>query len=159
MTTDQYWMQQAIALAREAQACGEVPVGAIVVLAGKIIGRGYNQPISACDPTAHAEVVALRGAARHLGNYRLPNTTVYVTLEPCTMCLGALVHSRIQRLVFGAREPKSGVVESQAQLLSAPYLNHRIEVSGGVCAQSCGDLLNAFFARRRKQLTGPVAHK
>lgn len=148
---DTYWMQQALLLAKEAEARQEVPVGALVVLNGELVGRGFNQPISACDPSAHAEIMALRDAAQHINNYRLVDATLYVTLEPCTMCAGAIVHSRIKRLVYGAKEPKAGVITSQAQLLDAGYMNYRVESLGGVCEQECSELLTAFFSKRRAQ--------
>lgn len=147
---DDEWMQEALRLAQRAADKNEVPVGAVVVLNNEIIGRGYNQPISSCDPSAHAEIVALRDAATSVGNYRLPEACLYVTLEPCTMCVGAIVHSRIKRLVYGAKEPKAGVVESQANLLERDYLNHCVEHRGGVLQQSCSKLLSDFFARRRE---------
>lgn len=143
------FMRAALEEARKGAAAGEVPVGAILVRNGQIIGRGYNQPISSHDPSAHAEMVALRQAAAAEANYRLPGTTLYVTLEPCTMCSGLLVHSRIQRLVFGASEPRSGAVVSRSQTLQQPWLNHRIEVEGGVLAEECGAVLTAFFRARR----------
>ncbi|MCL5041464.1 MAG: tRNA adenosine(34) deaminase TadA [Gammaproteobacteria bacterium] len=143
------FMRAALEEARKGAAAGEVPVGAILVRNGQIIGRGYNQPISSHDPSAHAEMVALRQAAAAEANYRLPGTTLYVTLEPCTMCSGLLVHSRIQRLVFGASEPRSGAVISRSQTLQQPWLNHRIEVEGGVLAEECGAVLTAFFRARR----------
>ena len=143
------FMRQAIAEARKGAALGEVPVGAILVRDGQIIGRGFNRPISSHDPSAHAEMVALREAASADSNYRLPGTTLYVTLEPCTMCSGLLVHSRISRLVFGASEPRSGAVISRAQMLDQPWLNHRVEVEGGVLAQECGEILTEFFRARR----------
>ncbi len=148
---DQRWMARAMALADQGAALGEVPVGAVVVLEGRVIGEGFNQPISSHDPSAHAEVVALRQAAQTVENYRLPGATLYVTLEPCTMCSGALVHSRIERLVYGASEPKAGVVASQAQLLSSSWFNWTVEVTGGVLARSCSEQLSAFFARRRAE--------
>jgi tRNA(adenine34) deaminase len=149
--SDKAWMQQALLLAQQAEAADEVPVGALVVFKDEIIGRGFNQPISACDPTAHAEVVAMRDAAKVIGNYRLKDATLYVTIEPCSMCAGALVHSRIGRVVFGATEPRAGAVVSQAHFLDAPYLNHRVVYEGGVCAKECGELVSSFFARRRLQ--------
>ncbi len=152
MTSDEEWMQQALELAAEAEAKGEVPVGAVVVLDQQVIGRGFNQPISSCDPTAHAEIVALRNAARSVDNYRLVDATLYVTLEPCTMCTGAIIHSRICRLVFGASEPKAGVIESRLQMLDADYLNHKVEYRGGVCRQQCGEVISRFFASRREQV-------
>lgn len=154
LADDEDWMRCALALACRAAAVGEVPVGAVVVRAGEIIGRGRNQSIGANDPTAHAEIQALRCAARTAGNYRLPGATLYVTVEPCMMCAGALVHARIARLVYGAAEPKSGAVVSMGRLLSQPGLNHRVEVSGGVLANDCSQLLVAFFAARRKPSAG-----
>lgn len=143
------FMREAIALARQGAELGEVPVGAVLVRDGRIIGRGFNRPISSNDPSAHAEMVALREAAAADNNYRLPGTTLYVTLEPCTMCSGLLVHSRISRLVFGASEPRSGAVVSRSQVLDQPWLNHRVQVEGGVLAQECGEVLTAFFRARR----------
>ena len=128
-----------------------MPVGAVVVLDGELIGEGWNQPIGSHDPSAHAEMVALRQAAARVKNYRLPGATLYVTLEPCTMCAGALVHARISRLVFGASEPKAGVVQSQAQLLESPWYNWSIEVAGGVLGERCSAQLSGFFAERRAQ--------
>ncbi|MEH6650736.1 MAG: tRNA adenosine(34) deaminase TadA [Motiliproteus sp.] len=148
---DQRWMNRAIELAGQGASLGEVPVGAVVVVDGRVIGEGFNQPISSHDPSAHAEVVALRQAAQTQENYRLPGATLYVTLEPCTMCSGALIHSRIDRLVFGAHEPKAGVVASQAQLLSSHWFNWRVEVCGGVLAQRCSEQLSAFFSQRREE--------
>lgn len=142
-------MLEAIAEARKGAELGEVPVGAILVRDGKIIGRGFNQPIRSHDPSAHAEMVALRQAAADAANYRLPGTTLYVTLEPCTMCSGLLVHSRISRLVFGASEPRSGAVISRSQVLDQPWLNHRVQVEEGVLAEECGALLTEFFRARR----------
>lgn len=144
------FMRLALAEAQQAAALGEVPVGAVLVREGKVIGRGFNQPISSNDPSAHAEMVALRQAALAQGNYRLPNTTLYVTLEPCTMCAGLLVHSRITRLVYGATEPRSGAVISRAHVLAQPWLNHHVEVEGGVLAEECGAVLKAFFRARRE---------
>ena len=128
---------------------GEVPVGAVLVQNGQIIGEGYNQPISANDPTAHAEIVAIRQAAEALGNYRLPGTTLYVTIEPCTMCAGALIHARVETLVFGAREPRAGSVVSQVRLFDASYLNHTVAVEEGVCSAECGALMQKFFQQQR----------
>lgn len=142
-------MQQALDQARSAFEAGEVPVGAVVVKEGVIIGRGYNQPISSLDPSAHAEMVALRDAAKNIGNYRLSGTTLYVTVEPCSMCSGLLIHSRIQRLVYGATEPKAGAVDSAMQLLDQPFMNHTIERTGGVLAQECSAIMSEFFAMRR----------
>lgn len=148
---DEFWMQKAIALASQAENLGEVPVGAVIVCDDEIIGEGFNQPITANDPTAHAEIIALRHAAKKMNNYRLVGSSLYVTLEPCTMCVGALIHARIQRLVFATTEPKSGAVVSRSQLLSADYFNHRIDVTGGVLAQTCQHQLSIFFQRRREQ--------
>jgi tRNA(adenine34) deaminase len=149
MPDDQTFMRAALALAREAAAFDEVPVGAVVVLEGNIVGRGFNQPISRHDPTAHAEVMALRAAAAQLGNYRLPGATLYVTLEPCAMCAGAIMHARIDRVVFGARDPKTGAAGSVVDLFDEPRLNHHAVVEGGVLADECGALLSGFFAARR----------
>lgn len=143
------FMRLALAEAEQAAALDEVPVGAVLVLDGKVIGRGFNQPISSNDPSAHAEMVALRQAAQALSNYRLPNSTLYVTLEPCTMCAGLLVHSRIKRLVFGASESKAGAVISRSQILEQPWMNHRIETEGGVLGEECAAMLSAFFKARR----------
>ena len=142
-------MRQALALARQAAAAGEVPVGAVVVRQGAVIGAGCNRPIAAIDPTAHAEIEALRSAARTAGNYRLPDATLYVTVEPCLMCAGAMVHARIRRLVYGAEQPKSGAVASTGRVLDALGLNHRVAVAGGVLAADCAALLVDFFAARR----------
>lgn len=149
MPDDQTFMRAALALAREAAAFDEVPVGAVVVLEGNIVGRGFNQPISRHDPTAHAEVMALRAAAAQLGNYRLPGATLYVTLEPCAMCAGAIMHARIDRVVFGARDPKTGAAGSVVDLFDESRLNHHAVVEGGVLADECGALLSGFFAARR----------
>jgi tRNA(adenine34) deaminase len=142
-------MGEALALARAAGARGEVPVGAVVVREGVIIGRGGNAPIVGSDPTAHAEIAALRDAARALGNYRLPDCELYVTLEPCAMCAGAIMHARLARLVYGARDPKTGACGSVVDLTGNPRLNHHTRVTGGVRASECGQLLSAFFAVRR----------
>lgn len=147
---DDHWMQQALLLAKQAGSVGEVPVGAVVVLENRVLGCGFNQPIGLADPTGHAEIQALRQAARRFQNYRLVGATLYVTLEPCAMCAGALVHARIKRLVFGAKQQRSGAVVSQSRLLDMDYLNHRVEYMGGVCEQQCAALLRAFFAGRRK---------
>jgi tRNA(adenine34) deaminase len=143
-------MAEALSLAREAQRRGEVPVGAIVVSDGVIIGRGGNAPIAANDPTAHAEIAALRQAAGMLGNYRLPDCELYVTVEPCAMCAGAIIHARIRRLVFGARDPKTGACGSVVDLFGERRLNHHTTVTGGVAAQSCAELLSEFFSARRR---------
>ena len=142
-------MRRALALADRAANEGEVPVGAVVVRDGELLGEGWNQVIGAADPSSHAEVVALRDAARVEGNYRLPGTTLYVTLEPCTMCAGAMIHARIERLVFAAREPKAGVVCSTCNLLDEPRFNHRVSWRGGVLEQESKDRLQAFFRQRR----------
>ena len=142
-------MREALAQARLAGPAGEVPVGAVVVLNGDIIGYGRNQPISAIDPTAHAEVVALRDAARRIGNYRLTGATLYVTVEPCMMCVGAMVHARIGTVVFGAPEPKAGALESTQRAHEHPALNHRMTVISGVLATECREVMRAFFEKRR----------
>ena len=142
-------MEHAIRLARCAAAAGEVPVGAVLVRDGECIGEGYNCPIATCDPTAHAEILALRQAAAHLGNYRLPDSVLYVTLEPCPMCAGAIVHARVKRLVFGASDPRSGAAGTMFNLLQAEPLNHRVEVEGGVLGGFCSELLREFFRLRR----------
>jgi len=148
-------MLEAIALAEEAGRCGEVPVGAVIVgSAGEVVGRGFNQPIRRHDPTAHAEVMALRDAAESIGNYRLPGCTLYVTLEPCVMCAGAIMHARIARVVFGARDPKTGVAGSVIDLFAETRLNHHATVQGGLLADACGGLLSGFFAARRKRVAG-----
>ncbi|MGB9429789.1 MAG: tRNA adenosine(34) deaminase TadA [Gammaproteobacteria bacterium] len=146
---DSVWMQAALELARHAQAAGEVPVGAVVVKDGAVIGRGWNHPIAAHDPTAHAEIIAMREAAGVLGNYRLTDTALYVTLEPCAMCAGAMVHARVKRLVFGASDPRAGAAGSVFNLVQTTVLNHSLEVTGGVLAEACGDVLKRFFAERR----------
>jgi tRNA(adenine34) deaminase len=143
------WMRRALELAERASDLQEVPVGALVVRAGEVLGEGWNQVISAHDPTAHAEIVALRAAARQVGNYRLPGTTLYVTLEPCTMCAGAMVHARIAQLVFAAGEPRAGVVCSTCRMLDEPRFNHRVRWQGGVLAAASSQLLQAFFRVRR----------
>jgi tRNA(adenine34) deaminase len=142
-------MRRALQLAERAAAEGEVPVGAVVVMDGRIVGQGFNRPIRAQDPTAHAEIVALRSAAAQVGSYRLTGADLYVTIEPCLMCAGALVHARIARLVFGAREPRAGAVASMLRALELPHLNHRVEVVEGVLAEEASALLRAFFAARR----------
>jgi tRNA(adenine34) deaminase len=142
-------MLEALAEARRARDAGEVPVGAIVALDGAIVGRGFNQPISACDPTAHAEIAAIRDAARRVGNYRLTGATLCVTIEPCVMCIGALVHARIGTLIYGAAEPKSGAVVSTVRGGELPGFNHRFEVIGGVREAECRELMQAFFKERR----------
>ena len=148
---DESFMREALALARRAWDAGEVPVGAVVVRDGEIIGRGFNQPISSSDPTTHAEIVALREAAAHLKNYRLVDCELYVTLEPCMMCVGAMLHSRLRRVVFGAADPKTGVCGSVINLPAEQKLNHHSTFEGGMLAGECSNLLKAFFAERRKQ--------
>ncbi|HIP52542.1 MAG TPA: tRNA adenosine(34) deaminase TadA [Chromatiales bacterium] len=147
---DRHFMGRALELAAHAEDEGEVPVGAVVVLDGEIVGKGWNQPIGQHDPTAHAEIVALRNAGEYCGNYRLPGATLYVTLEPCPMCAGAMIHARIARLVFGAPDPKGGAVGSVFDLLPPDErFNHRMECSGGVLAEECAARLQAFFRKRR----------
>ena len=142
-------MRRALELARAAAAAGEVPVGAVLARDGEIVAEGFNRPISSCDPTAHAEMMALRGGGERLGNYRLPGTTLYVTLEPCAMCASAIVHARVQRLVFGAADPRAGAAGSVFNIVQHASLNHRVEVTSGVLAEQCGALLRGFFAARR----------
>ena len=146
---DEYFMREALSMARSAECLGEVPVGAIVVRDGQIVGRGFNSPLGERDPTAHAEIAALRDAARRLENYRLPGCELFVTLEPCAMCAGAILHSRIARVVYGARDLKTGVHGSVVDLFAVERLNHHTEVIGGVLAEECGQLLSRFFADRR----------
>ena len=147
---DEIWMQRALELARQGAEAGEVPVGAVLVRDDKVLGEGFNQPIIAHDPTAHAEVVALRAAADAEQNYRLPGSTLYVTLEPCTMCFGALVHARVARLVYAASEPRAGVCVSQLQLPQVDFYNHKLLVEGGLMQEESAAMLKAFFAARRK---------
>ena len=142
-------MSAALELAREARERGEVPVGAVLVIDGEIMGRGFNQPVSRNDPTAHAEIVALRQAGREAGNYRLPGSTMYVTIEPCQMCVGAMIHARIGRLVYGTSEPKAGAIESAMRAHEHPSLNHRLIATGGVLEAECRELLQRFFQQRR----------
>ncbi len=144
---DECWMQQALAQAERAQQCGEVPVGAVLLRGDELIAAVHNQPIASCDPSAHAEVAVLRLAARAQNNYRLPNTTLYVTLEPCMMCLGAIMHARIQRLVFAANEPRAGVLISR--VLALDFFNHHLQVTSGVLAAESSDLLRQFFQQKR----------
>ncbi len=149
---DSHWMQHALRLAHEAEAQGEVPVGAVIVSDGKIIGEGANRPIGSRDPTAHAEIQAIRDAGQRVDNYRLLNATLYVTLEPCVMCAGAIVHARIDRVVYGASDPKGGACGSVFDLLPADErFNTRVEVTAGVMATECGSLLSQFFQRRRME--------
>ena len=144
-------MGQALELARQAAETEEVPVGAVVVADGQVIGRGFNCPISTTDPTAHAEIVAMRDAAKKLGNYRLSGCELYVTIEPCTMCLGAMLHARIKRVIFGALEPRAGAFASNPVLMDANHFNHKIEWSGGVLEQDCSELIKDFFKDRRSK--------
>jgi len=146
---DVRWMRHALALAQQAAAQGEVPVGAVLVRDGELISEGYNRPITDHDPSGHAEMLALRTAAKALGNYRLTGTTLYVTLEPCVMCAGAIVHARVQRLVFGAPDPKAGAVNAVYDVIANPRLNHRVEWTGGVLQDECGQVLRDFFRARR----------
>jgi tRNA(adenine34) deaminase len=146
---DERFMRRAIELAREAEAAGEVPVGAVIVRDGEILAEGFNRPISTRDPTAHAEMVALRAAAARVDNYRLTGTTLYVTLEPCAMCAGAMVHARVQRLVYAATDPRAGACGSVFNVVQNPVLNHRLEVTDGVLGDECATLLRDFFVARR----------
>ena len=146
---DESYMRRALELARQAQTAGEVPVGAVVVHDGAIIAEGWNQPICAHDPSAHAEMIVLRTAGQALSSYRLLDTTLYVTLEPCAMCAGAMVHARVRRLVFGAADPRAGAAGSVFNVVQHPALNHRIELTCGVLAEECGSLLKEFFLARR----------
>jgi tRNA(adenine34) deaminase len=146
---DEYFMREALSLARAAECLGEVPVGALVVRDGIIVGRGFNSPIGESDPTAHAEIAALRDAGRNLENYRLPGCELFVTLEPCAMCAGAILHARLARVIYGARDYKTGVHGSVVDLFAVARLNHHTEVLGGVLAEECAQMLSAFFAARR----------
>lgn len=146
---DQAWMRHALALAERAREAGEVPVGAVLVKDGEVLAEGWNCPISTHDPTAHAEVMALRAAGLSLGNYRLVDTTLYATLEPCVMCMGAIIHARVRRVVYGAADPKRGAAGSALMLADVDFLNHRVEVVGGVLAEECGAQLRAFFRAKR----------
>ena len=148
--TDTDWMQRALALGRAAAQAGEVPVGALLVRGGAVLGEGWNRPIATHDPTAHAEVVALRAAGATAGDYRLAGSTLYVTLEPCIMCAAALIHARVERVVFGAWDPKAGGAGSVLDVFRTPQLNHRVDVFGGVLADDCAGLLQQFFAERRR---------
>jgi tRNA(adenine34) deaminase len=150
-STDELWMQEALRAARRALEAGEIPIGAVVVHDGKIVGRGFNRNIADSDPTAHAEIVALREAGAAIGNHRLGDCDLFVTIEPCPMCAGALVHARVRRLVYGADDPKAGAVHSVMQVVNHPSLNHQMEVRGGVLAGKCAELLQDFFRARRAQ--------
>ena len=149
MNSGEIWMEEALREAQRALANGEVPVGAVVVHDGRVIGRGSNCPITSNDPTAHAEILALREAGAVIGNYRLLDCDLYVTVEPCAMCAGAITHARIRRLIYGAEDAKAGAVHSMLQVLNHPKLNHRVEVTSGVLAARCMDLLQTFFRERR----------
>lgn len=149
-TPDELWMEEALREAARAQASGEVPIGAVVVRDDKIIGRGWNRPAFECDPTAHAEIMALREAGREIGNYRLNECELFVTLEPCAMCAGAITHARIQRLIYAADDPKAGAVKSAMQVLNHPAMNHRVDVMSGVLAGRAMEMLQAFFREKRK---------
>ena len=144
------WMSRALVLARQARAGDEVPIGAVIIRDGRIIGEGFNQPRISSDPTAHAEIVALRAAAKLSNNYRLPGAVLYVTIEPCTMCVGAMIHARLAKIVFGAREPRAGALISHPRLLRGGHLNHQPEVVEGILAGQCGELLSRFFQARRQ---------
>ena len=146
---DEAFMGRALEMAQRAEAAGEVPVGAVVVRDGEVVGEGWNHPIAARDPTAHAEIQALRQAGQRMGAYRLPGATLYVTLEPCPMCVGAMIHARLARLVFGAHDPKTGACGGAMDLAGHPSHNHRLEVSGGVLSEECGERLRRFFRARR----------
>ncbi len=146
---DHQWMQRALTLAQQAANVGEVPVGALLVRNQQLLGEGFNQPIGRNDSTAHAEIIALRAACAAEQNYRLPQATLYVTIEPCTMCVGAMVHARIARLVYGASELRAGVIESQMQLMEQPFYNHHFTVTGGVMASECAQMMQSFFKSRR----------
>ena len=148
-TNDELWMEEALRAAQRALEAGEVPVGAVVVCQGRIVGRGWNRNITDFDPSAHAEIVALRQAGAAAGNHRLEDCDLFVTIEPCAMCAGAMVHARIKRLVYGADDPKAGAVQSVMQVLNHKQLNHRMEVRGGVLAGRCAELLQTFFKSRR----------
>jgi tRNA(adenine34) deaminase len=145
------YMQQALAEARESAASGEVPIGAVLVHGGRILARAGNRTIRDCDPTAHAEIVVLREAAKMIGNHRLADTTLYVTIEPCSMCAGAMIQARVARLVYGAAEPRGGAVQSCFEVLSHPDVNHRVQVRSGVLASDCSEVIQSFFAVRRQQ--------
>ena len=148
---DTFWMQHALELAKRAESEGEVPVGAIVVYEEQVIGEGWNRPIIDNDPTAHAEIMALRSAAKKINNYRLLDTTLYVTLEPCIMCAGAIIHSRVKRVVYGAFDPKAGAATSAFTILGTDCLNHQVDVEHGILANDCGQVLTDFFRKKRKE--------
>ena len=148
--TDAVWMRRALALAQQAASEQEVPVGAVIVRDGVVIGEGHNQPIGACDPTGHAEIVALRAACAHERNYRIPGATLYVTVEPCSMCAGAILHARVDRVVFGASEPKAGAVISAQRFFDQPFVNYAVAYEGGCLAEECSALMSGFFEQRRE---------
>jgi tRNA(adenine34) deaminase len=150
-TNDIYWLQHALQLAKQAETAGEVPVGAVLVLDDQIISEGWNRPITTCDPTAHAEIIALREGAKQLNNYRLLNTTLYVTLEPCAMCASAIVHARVQRVVFGAYDPRAGAAGSVFNIFAAKQLNHQVNYTGGILTDECSTLLKNFFQQKREK--------
>ena len=149
--SDEYWMQQALMLAQKAELQDEVPVGAVIVKDNQLIAEGWNQPIQSNDPSAHAELMAMRNAGQALNNYRLTDTTLYVTLEPCSMCVGAIIHSRVKRLVFGAYDMRTGATGSAIDLIGASFHNHKVEVQGGVLEDDCRQMLQSFFKKRRKK--------
>jgi tRNA(adenine34) deaminase len=146
---DSIWMQHALELAKQGEERGEVPVGAVLIHENRVIGEGYNRPITTCDPTAHAEIIALREGALHFNNYRLPKTTLYVTLEPCVMCFGAIIHARVGRVVYGAIDPKGGACHSAFQLSEERRWNHRVICEGGLSHEPCGQILSEFFQKKR----------
>ncbi len=150
-TLDIFWMQHALELAHRAETEAEVPVGAVVVYQDQVIGEGWNRPIGDTDPTAHAEIMALRSAAKKLDNYRLLDSTLYVTLEPCIMCTGAIIHARVKRVVYGALDPKAGAQQSAFTILGTDCLNHQVEVTHGIMAEECGNVLSEFFRKRRAE--------
>jgi tRNA(adenine34) deaminase len=154
--SDELWMEEALRAAQRALEAGEVPVGAVVVCAGKIIGRGWNRNLADSDPTAHAEIIALREAGANLGNHRMGDCELFATIEPCPMCAGALVHARLKRLVYGADDPKAGAVHSVMEVLNHPRLNHRTEVRRGVLAGRCAEILQTFFRNRREESRSPL---
>jgi tRNA(adenine34) deaminase len=149
--SDEFWMEEALRAAQRALEAGEVPVGAVIVLAGEIVGRGWNRNLTDSDPTAHAEIIALRQAGANLGNHRLGDCELFVTIEPCPMCAGALVHARVKRVVYGADDPKAGAIHSVMEVLNHPQLNHRTEIRGGVLAGRSAELLQSFFRSRRAE--------
>lgn len=153
--SDQKWMRHALKLAAKAASLGEVPVGAVLVKDGEFVSEGWNQPIKGNDPTAHAEIIAIRQAAEKMANYRLPDTTLYVTIEPCSMCAGAIVHARISRVVFGAYEPRSGAAGSVINLLQNKQFNHQVELTSGMLAEECAQVLKEFFRQRRANKIHP----